>query len=233
MNRTGLCIALGVGAVVGVLFGVFPQLDLTISGWFFDPRIHDFPINAERWSQNSRDAARVLIGVLLAPAFLAPVGKFLLPQRRMLISASTVIFLILTFALGPGLITNSLLKEHWGRARPIDVTEFGGTDRFTAWWDPRGDCPGNCSFIAGEPAGAFWTLAPAALAPPQWRALAYGAALGFGSAVGALRIAGGGHFFTDVVFAGVIMFALIWTLYGAIYRWWPARKGAKPDTPDE
>jgi len=233
MNRTGLCIALGIGAVVGVVFGVFPRLDLAISGLFFDPKIHDFPLNAQRWAQIARDAARALIGLLLAPACLALVGKFLLPRRPMLIRGAAVLFLILTFALGPGLITNSLLKEHWGRARPIDVTEFGGTDRFTAWWDPRGDCPGNCSFIAGEPAGAFWTLAPAALAPPQWRLLTYGAALAFGSAVGALRIAGGGHFFTDVVFAGVFMYLVIWVGYGAIYRWWPERKGGDGETPGE
>ncbi len=84
--------------------------------------------------------------------------------------------------------------------------QFGGDYRFTPWWDPRGDCPDNCSFIAGEPSGAFWTLAPAALAPPEWRPLAYGAALAFGVGIGVLRIAGGAHFFSDVVFAGVFMY---------------------------
>ena len=132
-----------------------------------------------------------------------------------------MLFLIGTLAVGPGLIANTLLKDHWGRVRPIDVTEFSGTSRFTPWWDPRGDCPNNCSFIAGEPAGAFWTMAPAALAPPQWRLLAYSGALAFGSAVGVLRMAGGGHFFTDVVFAGVFMYLVIWAAYGLIYRWWP------------
>jgi membrane-associated PAP2 superfamily phosphatase len=122
-------------------------------------------------------------------------------------------------ALGPGVLTNLVLKEHWGRARPIDITELGGDYRFTPWWDPRGDCPDNCSFVAGEPSGGFWTLAPAALAPPQLRLLAYGGALAFGTAVGLLRIAGGGHFFTDVVFSGVFMFLTIWTTYGLLFRW--------------
>jgi membrane-associated phospholipid phosphatase len=76
-------------------------------------------------------------------------------------------------------------------------------------------------------------MAPAALAPPQWRLLAYGGALAFGSAVGVLRIAGGGHFFTDVVFAGVFVFLVIWTAYGLIYRWWPQRTGDKTDKPVE
>ena len=32
-------------------------------------------------------------------------------------------------------------------------------------------------------------------------------------------MAGGAHFFTDIVFAGVFMFVTIWTLHGLIYRW--------------
>ena len=229
MNRTGLVIALSVGVVVGVVFGVMPRLDLAVSAPFYDPKTHDFPLNGHVWTQYARNAARALITLLIVPAGLALLGRILFPRRRILIKYQAALFLIGTLAVGPGLLTNSLLKNHWGRARPIDVTEFGGSSRFTPWWDPRGDCPINCSFIAGEPAGAFWTMAPAALAPPQWRLLAYGAALAFGSAVGVLRIAGGGHFFTDVAFAGVFMYLVIWAGYGLIYRWWPNRAGNKTD----
>ena len=93
MNRTGLVVALSIGALVGVVFGVWPRFDLAISALFFDPRIHDFPINAERWAQYARDVARVLIGVIVAPAFIAPVGKFLLPRRPMLIPGRAALFL--------------------------------------------------------------------------------------------------------------------------------------------
>jgi membrane-associated PAP2 superfamily phosphatase len=137
----------------------------------------------------------------------------------MLIEARAALFLIATLALGPGVLTNVILKDHWGRPRPIDVQQFGGDYRFVPWWDPRGDCPNNCSFIAGEPSGAFWTLAPAALAPPALQAVAYGTALVFGVALGVFRMAAGAHFFFDVVFAGVLMYLLIWTAHGLIYRW--------------
>jgi lipid A 4'-phosphatase len=216
MNRSGLIIALTVGVAVGVVFGVWPRLDLAVSTPFYDPKTHDFPLNAHVWSQYARTAARALITLLIVPAGIALLGRFLFPRRHMLIKAEAVLFLIGTLAIGPGL-----------------VTEFGGASRFTPWWDPRGDCPTNCSFIAGEPAGAFWTMAPAALAPPQWRLLAYGGALAFGSAVGLLRIAGGGHFFTDVVLAGVFMYLVIWVAYGLIYRWWPKRTANKTDNPAE
>jgi membrane-associated PAP2 superfamily phosphatase len=145
----------------------------------------------------------------------------------MLIEVRAALFLIATLALGPGVLTNLVLKDHWGRPRPIDVQQFGGEYRFEPWWDPRGDCPNNCSFIAGEPSGAFWTMAPAALAPPPLQAVAYGAALVFVLALGAFRMAAGAHFFSDVVFAGVLMYLVIWTAHGLIYRWSATRLDEK------
>src|ERR1700720_4626915 len=61
MNRTGLVIALSIGVVVGVVFGVVPRFDLAVSTLFYDPTTHDFPLNGHVWSQYARDAARALI----------------------------------------------------------------------------------------------------------------------------------------------------------------------------
>jgi lipid A 4'-phosphatase len=219
MNRTGLTIALTVALVVGVLCAVDPQLDLDLARISFDSSRRLFGINGQLWVQHARDAARLIITLLVLPAFLAIAGKLIWPHRRMLIEGRAALFLIVTLALGPGILTNVILKDHWGRSRPIDVQQFGGTDKFTPWWDPRGECPNNCSFVAGEPSGAFWTMAPAALAPLELQPLAFAAALLFGTAVGILRIGGGGHFFSDVVFAGVFVYLEIWLVYGLIYRW--------------
>jgi lipid A 4'-phosphatase len=219
MNRTGLAIAFVIAVVVGVLFGVYPRFDLRISDLFFDPHSLLFELNHQSWVLWSRDAARWLVALIVAPAVLALIGKLIMPERRALIGGRAALLMLVTLALGPGLLANLVLKDHWGRARPLDVTEFGGTYPFIPWWDARGDCRDNCSFVAGEPSGVFWTLAPAALTPPQWRLLAYGGALAFGAAVGLLRIAGGGHFFTDVIFAGVFVFLLIWVTHGLLFRW--------------
>jgi lipid A 4'-phosphatase len=223
MNRTGLAIALFVAVVVGVLFGVYPRFDLRISAVFFDPHSHLFKLNAQPWVMFVRDAARWLVALIVAPAVLALVGRLVMPERRALIGGRAALLMLMTLALGPGVLANLVLKDHWGRARPLDTIEFGGTFPFIPWWDPFGDCRDNCSFIAGEPSGAFWTLAPAALTPPQWRLLAYGGALAFGAAVGLMRIAGGGHFFTDVAFAGVLVFLLIWLTHGLLFRWTATR----------
>jgi lipid A 4'-phosphatase len=226
MNRLGIVSALTVALVVGLVFAVYPQLDIDIAALFFNSktRVFIFIPNRDTGTERVREAMEWLIALLAAPAIFALLGKFILPHRRMLIPGRAAMFLALTLALGPGIIANLLLKEHWGRARPVLVTQFGGTERFTPWWDPRGSCSHNCSFIAGEPAGAFWTLAPASFAPPQWRVIAYGAALAFGMAVSVLRMAAGGHFFTDIVFAGVITFLVVWAVHGLIYRWRLRRK---------
>src|SRR5205807_1657426 len=70
-----------------------------------------------------------------------------------------------------------------------------------------------------EGATAFWTYAPAALTPPAWRPLAYAAATLFGVTASVLRMAFGGHFFTDVAAAGLVSFLVIWLAYAFIYRW--------------
>jgi lipid A 4'-phosphatase len=219
MNRTGLKIALAIGFTVGLICAIDPQLDLDLAALSFDPARQMFAVNAQPWVQHTREAARLMITFIALPACLAVIGKLILPRRRMLIEGRAALFLIATLALGPGVLTNLILKDHWGRARPIDVQQFGGVYHFTPWWDPRGDCPNNCSFIAGEPSGSFWTLAPAALAPVELQPVAYGAALAFGVGVGVLRMAGGAHFFSDVVFAGVFMYLIVWAAYGLIYRW--------------
>ena len=218
MNRTGLLIALAIVTVVGTVFAVDPHLDIVLSGQFYDAdarrwRVLDWP------SGRVRHIAGWLIATVAAPAFIALALKLLWPPLRLLVPGRAIVLMITTLALGPGLLVNVILKDNWGRPRPQFLTEFGGDAPLLPWWDPRGQCEKNCSFVAGEPSGAFWTLAPAAVVPPPWRAAAYAAALALGAAVGVLRMSAGGHFFTDVVFGGVLTFLLIWLMHGLLYRW--------------
>jgi lipid A 4'-phosphatase len=222
MNRTGLIVALSLAAVVGLAFGFYPELDLRISRVFYE--VADANHNMFAWRLDpplmlARNVGLWVGTVLVAPAVVALLIKLILPRRKLLLSGRAILFLIVTLALGPGVLVNGVLKEHWGRSRPIDVAQFGGTEHFVAWWDPRGDCPANCGFVSGDVAGAFWTIAPAALAPPAWRALSLGASLALGAGMATMRVMAGGHFLTDVVFAGIFTFLIIWIAYGLIYRW--------------
>jgi membrane-associated PAP2 superfamily phosphatase len=221
MNRTGLIVALSIAAVAGLVFGLFPSLDLKVAALFYPVRLGG-NMFAWRLSPTLSAVHNIALNagfVLVAPAVIAPVLKLLLPRTRMLISGRAVVFLISTMLLAPGLITNVLLKDHWGRPRPIDVTQFGGDQHFVAWWDPRGDCPDNCSFVSGDVATAAWTFAPAALAPLPYRAVAYGAAVALTVFMAVIRVMAGGHFPSDTIFAGVFTFLIVWLAYALIYRW--------------
>jgi lipid A 4'-phosphatase len=223
MNRTGLLIALAIAAGAGLILGIYPEIDLAVARRFFDSATNSFPLAAQAIPMVVRDLLVYVITVIAAPAFIALALKLILPRRAMLIPGRAVLFLIVTLALAPGLVANVILKDNWGRPRPYSVQEFAGPEKFVPWWDPRGGCDKNCSFIAGEGSGAFWTLAPAAITPPPWRALAYAAALAFGTGVSAFRVAFGAHFLSDAVFAGIFTFLVIWLVHGLIYRWRPTR----------
>ncbi|WP_454623824.1 phosphatase PAP2 family protein [Bradyrhizobium cenepequi] len=219
MNRTGLFIALGLAIVIGLLFGIFPELDLKLAALFYDVAQRTFPLKLNGVAVFARDAAMWIAWGFALPAIAAFVVKLIRPDRPMLISGRAATFLLVTLLLSAGILTNLTFKTYWGRPRPVVVTEFAGDQGFVPWWDPRGTCGRNCSFFSGEGATAFWTYAPAALAPPQWRPLAYGAATVFGIATSGLRMAFGGHFFTDVAIAGLVTFFVIWLAYALIYRW--------------
>jgi lipid A 4'-phosphatase len=223
MNRTGLFIALSLALVVGVVFAIYPELDLKLAALFFDPQTSGFPLKASAWAALARDAAMWITWATVIPALGALVIKMWRPDRPLLISGRAIIFLVTTLVLSSVVLSNLVFKSHWGRPRPVVVRQFntGQFDRldFVPWWDPRGGCSRNCSFFSGEGAAAFWTYAPAALAPPQFRPLAYVVATAFGAATGVLRMAFGGHFFTDIAAAGIVTFLVVWLSYGFLYRW--------------
>jgi membrane-associated PAP2 superfamily phosphatase len=219
MNRTGLFIALSLALVAGLLFGIFPELDLKLAALFYDAPTRSFPLKFNAYAAVARDGAMWIAWGLAIPVIAALVIKLLRPDRPLMMSGRAIIFLLMTLILSAGVLTNLAFKSYWGRPRPVLVTQFGGDLAFVPWWDPRGGCDHNCSFFSGEGATAFWTFAPAALTPPPWRPLAYAAATLFGVVTGGLRMAFGGHFFSDVATAGLVTFLLIWLAYGMIYRW--------------
>jgi lipid A 4'-phosphatase len=219
MNRIGLFIALALAVVVGLLFGIYPELDLKLAALFYDAASKSFPLKLNTLAALARDAAMWIAWALAAPAIIALLLKLMRPDRPLLMSGRAIIFLLVTLVLSAGVLTNLTFKSYWGRPRPVVVTQFNGPDQFVPWWDPRGSCGRNCSFFSGEGATAFWTYAPAALTPPAWRPLAYVAATLFGVTTSLLRMAFGGHFFTDVAAAGLVTFMVVWFAYAFIYRW--------------
>lgn len=221
MNVTGLTIALAAAVLVGIVFGVYPDLDLMISRVPFEVTVDGYPFALRLSStlQLLQQRATWFVWLLVAAPMIALLVKLVRPRLNVLIPSRAIVFTFWVLVLAPGLLTNVVLKEHWHRPRPISVTEFGGDLTFVPWWSPAGHCDHNCSFVSGDVSRAAWTLAVAAVVPPAWRAVAYSGALAFTVLIALIRMAFGAHFFSDVVFATIFTFLIAWLLHGLIYRW--------------
>ncbi|MDF1860054.1 MAG: phosphatase PAP2 family protein [Verrucomicrobiales bacterium] len=116
------------------------------------------------------------------------------------------LFLFLTAVVGPGIITNALLKEYWGRPRPREINEFGGHNAFEQIlsFDPASE---GKSFPCGHATMGFYFLCGFFLLRRYRRKLADGilvSALALGGFMGIARMLQGAHFFSDVVWAGAV-----------------------------
>jgi membrane-associated phospholipid phosphatase len=192
--RIAAYVLLALAAIVTAVTLAGPNIDLAFARLFAAPSAPRFPMAVNPVAAALRDHGMVA-GVVCAGCVVLALLRYL--------SARTAVYLTPAYLLGPGLLVNVILKNHWGRPRPGEVIEFGGTLPFVNWWDPGGACPSNCSFISGEAAAAAWLFGPAMLAPPRWRPLTMSLAAAFFVLTSGLRLATGGHFLTDVVIAGL------------------------------
>jgi membrane-associated phospholipid phosphatase len=194
------------------MFAAYPQLDLELARRFYLFEDASFGARFHRGLRLGRDLGYYLPMAVLALAVLGWLLGKLGVRLRWAPGGRAVLFLALSFALGPGLFVNGILKEVSHRPRPVQVADFGGAYAFRPWYAVDGACGHNCSFVSGETAGATWLVAPALLVPPPWQAVAVSAAALFTAAVALLRLAFGGHFASDAIGAALVTLATIFAL---------------------
>lgn len=204
------------GALVLATVTVVPAIDITISSWFFAPERKIFPLRVHPFFEFIRKGMpKYLFGLagLVAVLWLASEAR----RRRVLgIDRRRAAYLLGSLAIGPGLIVNVILKDNWGRPRPSMIQQFFGPSTYVPPLIPSAQCDDNCSFASGHASLAFWLVAFALLAPPRLRTPALVATLGFGGLVGFSRIAQGGHFLSDVLYAAAITVGVIFALYKSL-----------------
>lgn len=111
---------------------------------------------------------------------------------------------LVSLALGPGLLVNVILKDHWGRPRPVQTEIFGGSFPFVPAGEISTFCSRNCSFVSGEASAAFWLICLVPMVPVPYRRAALVCVLGLAITTSALRLAFGAHYLSDVVLAGFL-----------------------------
>lgn len=190
--------------VAGVVFTVFPQLDLRVSGVFYWGE-QGFVGRRVGWLQTVRLAFLWFFWSFVFLSLAALVVTFLRGRAWLRLGFRQWLLVAVCLAVGPGLLANVVLKEHWGRARPNQIVAFGGSSEFTPALLPARQCKSNCSFVSGEASAAFIPFYAMALALPQGSAALVALGTLLGLAAGLVRLAQGGHFASDIIFGGIFM----------------------------
>lgn len=117
------------------------------------------------------------------------------------------LFVLLVLIIGSGLVSNAILKDHWGRPRPRDTAALGGAWEYRAPWH-KGVAGRGKSFPCGHatvPAAliAFWLLWRRTRPRLAWAAFA--ACLALTAYIGLSRMLEQAHWLSDVWWAMVIM----------------------------
>jgi len=152
------------------------------------------------------DFAHIPGFILFGAALFILLGGFVAGSLNAYRRAS--LFLVLLLLIGPGLVVNVVLKDNYGRARPRELVEFGGKYHYTQIWE-WGQAGKNSSFPSGHSSIGFYMMAPWFLL--RRRKLGQGlcwlaGGVGFGLLVGAARMLQGGHFLSDVLWAGGLVY---------------------------
>ena len=219
MVKFHIILGLVVCFVAWVFFLFYQHLDISIAGYFYNPETQTFIGSASDGVLGFLHTfARlfpiffsiIIILFLLGSLFIS---KFRIKWRK------EVFFVAMCLWIGPGLVVNFVFKDHWGRPRPVMVQEFAGDKVFQKPFVVSNQCDKNCSFVCGDASMGFWLFAfMPLLVSRRKKLLAFSAAIVAGGGLGWMRMAQGGHFFSDVVFCGIIVYVCTWLVYWVMYE---------------
>lgn len=226
---SNVAVAASLAAILGlalVLFNRYPGIDRAVAGLFFvempcasgspaGSTCGGFPFGEIAVLKAFRQFLQYLpvaCAAGLAAACLVRLRMGLKFGSRQSLQAGAVFW---SYVLAVGLLVNGVLKEFWGRPRPIQTDMFGGTFPFVPAGEISAYCQGNCSFVSGEAAASAWLICLVTLLPRQYadvKPLAYAAAVLVTLTTAVLRMSFGAHYLSDVVIptiATLLTFSLL------------------------
>lgn len=185
--------------LIGTIIFRLSELDLVIQSMFH---------NSEGWYLKDLPFSKFIYDYANIPAFAIFIGSIFVLiigiwKQKYAIYRKINVFLILIMLLGPGLIVNGIFKAYWGRPRPRQIVEFGGSRQYLPLWQ-KGVSGAGHSFPSGHASIGFYLFVLFFIFRKKNPKLAYGClifALLFGMLVGIIRVVQGGHFASDVMWA--------------------------------
>lgn len=195
-----ICLIILCMLILATLIAAANNWDLKLAALFYRPGYGFLTGMQQPWQTFYRfgEQPAFIFGAAALAVWLAGFISLRLAPLR-----TAALFFWLLLVVGPGLLANLGFKEYWGRPRPREVLQLGGTMQFHQPWQP-GPAPRNSSFPAGHPTAAFYMSSPYFVLrkkrPLQGRLWLWGGII-FGVLMGATRIIQGGHFLTDVIWS--------------------------------
>jgi len=222
-----------IAGVAMLLFGL-TDVDMRVSRLGYHPQSEDgaWPAGREApWSLLDHAAPR-LAGALTLAGFAFLVAGWTGARARRPFWTLRGLLILLTLLLGPGLVVNVAGKNFWRRPRPHRTAGLGG---HYAYVPPLLPGPHGRSFPCGDASvgfayGVFYYSARRRHPTAARAALA--GAIGLGLLIGVERVVTGAHFVSDVVWGGVLTWAVLMIVYYAIVAI-PRRESAAERTPPD
>lgn len=196
------------------------DLDRDLMGWFYHPENPAEPWPVKRWwlVKPLFDYAfpfTVTAGVLAFIIYMF--GHFHTYTRRF---RRRALYILLVIAVGPGLVVNLIVKDHWGRPRPVHVKEYGGRYDYV----PPGQIghTPDKSFVCGHCSVGYVFFVLYFLSQNH-KLVYFLLTLGLAWGMGFTRMTAGGHFVSDILWSGYLVFLVAWALYYGWFidvKWW-------------
>lgn len=205
-------------ALLAFVFVAWPEIDLAVAAcfhqndwaWLLAP---DNPLVA--WPYQGLPH----FGRLLVTFFL---GLWLVTFVRRFASLRTLrllFFFMLAGALvGPVIVVDAGLKNHFGRARPAQTEALGGNLAFTPAFVISDQCQRNCSFVSGHVATTAFIMVFGWLGSPHLRRRWLLISLAAAAYMSLIRMSVGGHFLSDCLFAWFATYFSLWLVEFAFAR---------------
>ncbi len=204
--------------LASVVFLAAPGLDMAVSQGYYSPQ-QGFAGGHSPWMGWVYHVAPRLGQALFVFALLVGLCRWFWPQRVPRWFWRRLAAWMLVVVLGVGLFVHEALKNRMGRPRPEQVVQMGGAAPYVPVYTVSHWCQSNCSFVSGHAAIGFSVLGLGMWAPLRQRRRWWLAGMALGGGIGWVRIAQGGHFLSDIVFAGLAIWGSAILIRQGWLRW--------------
>ena len=191
-------ISILIGVLLLVVFVIYSSsIDQYLAGLTYNPITKKFYGEVHLWCQIVYYSIPFITVLLI----VIPLFKLIKWKSNTSLVKKQSAIILLSLFLGPGLIVNTLFKDHWGRPRPYQVLRDGKA--FSPFYEPHFGNPSNNSFPCGHASIGFFVGVPLLVAGRRKAGTILN--LSFGSLVSLVRMLQGGHYLSDVIFCAIFV----------------------------